>query len=196
MTLFLDICTGAGLAAAAGIRPFLPALVAGIFALLNATIDFQHTDYAFLEKPWFLIVIAVATIATFALERARGSEALEAGPIGAVLLVISLVLGGVLFGAALADHGHAAWPGWIAGALCAALAHFAVLPLVARVRARVDAGVRGALSAYQEFAAFAGALLAVLVPPVSILLLGFLGWLLIGSRRREGEKYAGLRILR
>jgi len=34
------------------------------------------------------------------------------------------------------------------------------------------------------------------VPPVSILLVGFLGWLLIGGRRRAGEKYAGLRILR
>jgi FtsH-binding integral membrane protein len=196
MTLFLDICTGAGLAAAAGIRPFLPALVAGLLALANATIDFDGTDYSFLEKPWFLIVIAVATIATFALERSRGAEAMESGPVGLVLLAISVVLGALLFGATLADHGHAAWPGWIAGAVCAALAHFAVRPLIARVRTRVDAGVRGALSAYQEFAAFVGALLAVLVPPVSILLIGLLGWLLIGGRRRQGEKYAGLRILR
>jgi FtsH-binding integral membrane protein len=196
MTLFFDICTGAGLAAAAGIRPFLPALVAGLLALANATIDFQHTDYSFLEKPWFLILIAVATVATFALERSRGEDGIESGAIGAALLAISIVVGAVLFGAALADHGHAAWPGWIGGALCAALAHFAVRPLIARVRARVDAGVRSALSAYQEFAAFAGALLAVLVPPVSILLIGLLGWLLIGGRRRQGEKYAGLRILR
>jgi FtsH-binding integral membrane protein len=196
MTLFFDICTGAGLAAAAGIRPFLPALVAGLLALANATIDFQHTDYAFLEKPWFLIVIAVATVATFALERARGAERMESGVIGAALLGISIVVGAVLFGASLADHGHAAWPGWIGGALCAALAHFAVRPLITRVRARVDAGVRAALSAYQEFAALVGALLAVLVPPVSILLIGLLAWLMVGGRRRQGEKYAGLRILR
>jgi FtsH-binding integral membrane protein len=196
MTLFFDICTGAGLAAAAGIRPFLPALVAGLLALANATIDFQHTDYAFLEKPWFLILIAVATAATFALERSRGAEGMESGVIGAALLGISIVVGAVLFGASLADHGHAAWPGWIGGALCAALAHFAVRPLIARVRARVDTGVRAALSAYQEFAAFVGALLAVLVPPVSILLIGLLAWLMVGGRRRQGEKYAGLRILR
>jgi FtsH-binding integral membrane protein len=196
MTLFFDICTGAGLAAAAGIRPFLPALVAGLLALANATIDFQHTDYAFLEKPWFLIVIAVATVATFALERARRAERMESGVIGAALLGISIVVGAVLFGASLADHGHAAWPGWIGGALCAALAHFAVRPLITRVRARVDAGVRAALSAYQEFAALVGALLAVLVPPVSILLIGLLAWLMVGGRRRQGEKYAGLRILR
>ena len=29
-----------------------------------------------------------------------------------------------------------------------------------------------------------------------VLALGFLAWLLIGGRRRDGEKYAGLRILR
>ncbi|MCW3007850.1 MAG: hypothetical protein JWP17_2476 [Solirubrobacterales bacterium] len=196
MRLFLDICTGAGLAAAAGIRPFLPALVAGVLALLNATIDFQHTDYAFLEKPWFLIVIAVAMVATFALERARGAAALESGPVGIALALIGIVLGALLFAGTLADHGYTAWPGLVGGAVCAALGHFAVRPLITRVRARVDDAVRGALSAYQEFAAFAGALLAVLVPPVSILLVGFLAWLMIGGRRREGEKYAGLRILR
>jgi hypothetical protein len=36
----------------------------------------------------------------------------------------------------------------------------------------------------------------MLVPPISILLIGFLGWLLAGGRRRSGQKYAGLRILR
>jgi hypothetical protein len=31
---------------------------------------------------------------------------------------------------------------------------------------------------------------------VSILAVGFFVWLLAGGRRREGQKYAGLRILR
>ena len=38
--------------------------------------------------------------------------------------------------------------------------------------------------------------LAVVVAPVSVLALGFFAFLLRGGRRREGEKYAGLRILR
>jgi hypothetical protein len=41
-----------------------------------------------------------------------------------------------------------------------------------------------------------GAGLSVLFPPLAILLLGALAWLLMGGRRRAGEKYAGLRILR
>jgi hypothetical protein len=36
----------------------------------------------------------------------------------------------------------------------------------------------------------------VLAPPVSIVAVGFLAWLLQGGRRRSGEKYAGLRVLR
>jgi hypothetical protein len=36
----------------------------------------------------------------------------------------------------------------------------------------------------------------ILVPPIAILAIGFFVWLLIGSRRRGQEKYAGLRILR
>jgi hypothetical protein len=56
--------------------------------------------------------------------------------------------------------------------------------------------VRESLVVFADFAALIGAALAILVPPVSIVLLAFLGWLLAGGRRREGEKYAGLRILR
>jgi hypothetical protein len=40
------------------------------------------------------------------------------------------------------------------------------------------------------------AALSILIPPVSILAIAFLIWLLAGGRRRSGEKYAGLRILR
>jgi hypothetical protein len=196
MRLFLDICTGAGLAAAAGIRPFLPALVAGLLATLDATIDFEHTDYAFLEKPWFLLAILLAMLAVLVLQRLRGAEAVEEGPAGAAIAGVGIALGALLFAGTLADHGYTAWPGLIAGVICAALGHFAVRSLFQRVRARVDQAVKNALVVYSDAASFAGAVLAILVPPVSIVLLGFLGWLMIGGRRRQGEKYAGLRILK
>jgi hypothetical protein len=40
------------------------------------------------------------------------------------------------------------------------------------------------------------AALSVLAPPVGLIGLLLLVWLLVAGRRREGQKYAGLRILR
>ena len=41
-----------------------------------------------------------------------------------------------------------------------------------------------------------GAGLSVLFPPLAVVFVAALVWLLLGGRRRQGEKYAGLRILR
>ena len=44
MSLFLDIGTGAGLATASGVRPYLPPLLAGALARGDVAIDFEGTD--------------------------------------------------------------------------------------------------------------------------------------------------------
>jgi hypothetical protein len=64
------------------------------------------------------------------------------------------------------------------------------------VRARLDSEAAGALPLYAEAAAVAAAGLSVLLPPLAVLVVAGLAWLLAGGRRRAGEKYAGLRILR
>jgi hypothetical protein len=40
------------------------------------------------------------------------------------------------------------------------------------------------------------AVLSVVGPPIGVIGLAALVWLLFSARRREGQKYAGLRILR
>jgi hypothetical protein len=196
MRLFLDICTGAGLSAAAGVRPFMPALVAGLFATLNFGVDFDGTDYAFLESFWWLLAMLVLLAFVLVLMRREGAETAERGPIGAALAGVSLAIGALLFAGTLADHGYTAWLGLPAGLACAALGQAAVRSLFTRVRARLDRQAQQALVVFEDGGSLLGSALAVVVPPVSILLLGFLGWLLLGGKRRAGEKYAGLRILR
>ena len=49
MKLLLDILQGLGLSQAAGIRPFLPALVAGGAARADVLIDFEGGPFAFME---------------------------------------------------------------------------------------------------------------------------------------------------
>jgi hypothetical protein len=191
MKLLLDILQGTGLAAAAGVRPFLPTLAAGAFASADIGVDFDGTEFSFLESPVFLLVVAVVMVVTFLL---RGRLDTPAG--AATLTGIGIGLGALLFAATLDDRHAVWWPGLIGGLLVAALAGAAVRDLFLRTRARLDAEAAAALPIYAEGVAVVLAALSILIPPVSIIAVGFFVWLLAGGRRREGEKYAGLRILR
>ena len=77
MDTIFDILTGIGLALAAGIRPFLPALAAGAMASANALIDFDHTDLSFLESPGWLLEIVVVLIVIVVLQRRGESSSVD-----------------------------------------------------------------------------------------------------------------------
>jgi phosphatidylserine synthase len=192
LQLLIDILQGSGLAGAAGLRPFLPALIAGALAIGDIGIDYEDTPFSFLEQPIWLVAMALALVAAVVLAR---REAL-AGALDSAIQGIGIGLGALLFAATLADNTDMWWPGLLAGGLCAALAAAASRSLVTRVRARLDPDARAALPVYLEGTAVLLAALAVVAAPISVLALGFFAFLLRGGKRREGEKYAGLRILR
>jgi Domain of unknown function (DUF4126) len=189
--LLLDILQGMGVSTAAGVRPFLPTLLVGALAADDLGVDFEHTDFAFLESPWFLGVMAVALVVTTVLRTRLETPAGEA-----TLGGIGMGLGALLFAGTLADHYGTWWPGIIGGLVCALVAQQGTHSLLTRTRARLDAAAAGALFLYADAAALLISGLSVLTPPVSVLFLGFFVWLRLGGRRREGEKHAGLRILR
>ena len=111
---------------------------------------------------------------------------------------IGIGLGALLFAGTLDDHYSTWWPGIIGGLVCAlspsrgrarcSTAH-------ARAPRRREPRPR-ALPLRRGGRAAASPALSVLIPPRELLAIGFFVWLLAGGRRREGEKYAGLRILR
>jgi hypothetical protein len=192
MSAFMDTTTGMGLAGATGVRPYLPPLLAGVLARGDTGIDFDGTDWHFMESTGFLAAVLALAVIMYVIERSgpnRRAVELFSGTIG-------LVLGAMLFAGALADGGTASWPGLLAGAVCAALGWRAVGDLLERTRARLDAGAAALLTAYADAAALVLAAIAIFVPPASILLILAFLVLLAGGRRREGEKYAGLRVLR
>jgi hypothetical protein len=199
MSMFLDIGTGAGLAASTGVRPYLPPLLAGGLARGDTGIDFDGTDWSFLESPAFLLAVLALAVLAYGLERSEANRAPPEGGRGTFDVLSGLLgatLGALLFAGALADGGEASWIGLVAGPACAALAWLAVGGLVARARRRLEGSAAALLSVYADGAALLLAALAIFLPPVSFLaLLGFAA-LLVGGRRREGEKYAGLRVLR
>jgi hypothetical protein len=193
MHLAFDIFQGIGIAAAVGIRPFLPALGVGALAAGSVQIHFKGTDYSFLQGGPFLAGVAVAAVALALAERRFRPEQ---GALAAALLIAGAALGALLFAGSLARGHYTAWPGLIGGVLCAALGAAATVPLLRRVRGRLDHSAAGALPAYTEVGALLFAVLSVVGPPIGVIGLAGLVWLLLAGRRREGQKYAGLRILR
>jgi hypothetical protein len=190
----LDLLQGAGIAAAIGIRPFLPVLLVGALATANLGVDFDGTDFAFLEEWPFLLGVLVLVVASDFLLRRRAG--LQAGPFVWLLLAVAVALGALEAAGSLADRGHPVLAGIVAGAAAATLGFYAARSLFGRVRQRLDTESQAFLPLYGEGAALAAAGLSVLFPPLAILVLAGLAWLLAGGRRRAGEKYAGLRILR
>jgi uncharacterized protein DUF4126 len=196
MSLFLDIGQGAGLAGASGVRPFLPPLLAGALARGDIGLDFDGTDYHFLESPGFLLAVLAVGVLAYALDRRRGEGGAGRDPAALVLAAAALVLGALLFAGSLAEGHHETWPGLVAGVACAALGYAAVATLFARARRRLEGGAAGLVSVYADAVALALAGLAILLPPVGIVALLAFAALLARSRSGREGKYEGLRVLR
>jgi uncharacterized membrane protein YgdD (TMEM256/DUF423 family) len=194
--LVFDIFQGIGVAAAVGMRPFLPALAVGALGAADAQIDFSHSSYSFLEHAPFLLVMVIGVALLGVTERQATREMLEGRLVTFALAAVSLIVGALLFAGALAQDRHAAWPGLIGGVVCAGVGLMATRPLLERVRSRLDEQAAAMLPLFSESAALLGAVLTVLVPPVGVIVLALLLWLLFAGRGRAEQKYAGLRILR
>jgi Domain of unknown function (DUF4126) len=196
MDFILDLLQGAGLAAAVGIRPFLPVLLAGALASADTGLDFSGTDFSFLEAWPFLLGVLVLVASLDIVGRRAGRDAPDRPPLLYVLAAVALVLGALVAAGSVADRSNEWWAGAIVGVACAALGFQATRSLFGRVRRRLDDQAANALPVYAEGAALGAAGLSILFPPLALLVIGGLIWLLTGGRRRAGEKYAGLRILR
>jgi hypothetical protein len=203
MSLFLDIGTGAGLSSATGVRPYLPALLAGGLARSDIGIDFDGTDFSFLESTAFLGALVAVGVIAFFVERSVANHARAdkrrgrpRDPGDLMALLLGLGLGALLFAGTLADDGHETWIGLLLGPFCALLGWVAIGGMIERVRNRLEPDQAALLTAYADGAALLLAAIAVFVPPLGYLAIPGFVLLLLGGRRREGEKYAGLRILR
>ncbi len=196
MDYLLALLQGLGIAAAIGIRPFLPTLFVGALAAGDIGLDYEGTDFAFLEQTGFLLAIVVAVAVFGIIDRRRHGDTTGQGPVVVMLLICSLGLGALSASGSIADVSADWWPGVPIGVAAASLGFMAARSLFGRVSARLDDEAAKALPLYAEGIALLSAGISVLFPPLAIIVAGALAWLLIGGRRRAGEKYAGLRILR
>ena len=127
---------------------------------------------------------------------AAGSEAAGRDPLALATGAVAVALGALLFGGSLAAAGLQAWPGLVAGAVVALAAYAAASGLLSRVRRRLDAGAEALLPVWADAAALALALAAILFPPLALVGLLGLAYLLLAARRERDRRYEGLRVLR
>ena len=216
MSLVIDLGIGAGLATASGARPFLPPLVVGALASADAGIDFDDTDFAFLEHPVFLAAVFAAAVVWYLLRRRALEE--DAGPSrtlsGTIDLsdmappegkqaywlesILAVALGSLLFAGALEDGGTEGAIGIFAGLACGALGFVAMQTLFSGAGRRLEQGGDSAtaLTVARDILAVLLAVLSVFVPFFGYAaLLAFAVYLLAATRQRR-LKYKGLRILK
>ena len=204
--IFFYIGLGAGLAAACGLRPFLPLLLAGALGSSKVLgVDFAHGSFYFLRASWWLLVVVVVLVVAYALQILLGRTPVidprdrkaRNDPLAASLGGLAFGAGALLFGGTLAAHGDSPWPGIVGGLLLVGLAQRASWPVIARARARLaDRPAREALTVYLDAAALVFAALVALLHPLGYVAVALLAWFAWRGRARGDEKYAGLRILR
>ena len=165
MDYLLDLLQGLGIAAAIGIRPFLPTLLVGALAAGDLGLDFEGTDFAFLEQTAFLLAIVVAVAVFGIVDRRRGADTSGPGPVTRCCWRSALVLGALLACGSIADAQRrlVARPARSASA-AASLGFLAARSLFGRVSARLDAETAKALPLYAEGMALLAAGLSVLLP--------------------------------
>ncbi len=204
--LFFYIGLGIGLAAACGLRPFLPLLLAGALASSSALgVSFADAPFRFLMSGWWLAIVAVTLVLAYVLQLSLrlaptfdpSARSRRNDPLAASLTGLALGAGALLFGGTLAAHGDSPWPGLIGGILVVALAQRASGPIIFGARARLpDRAAREALTIYLDGASLLFAALVALLHPLGYVFLALLALLIVRTQQRAGEKYAGLRILR
>jgi hypothetical protein len=200
---------GLGLAAACGLRPFLPLLLSGALAsagALGVTFGSAGQAFHFLQAGWWLLIVTVTLVLAYALQLVLGlAPTLAAGtgrtsrpdPLASAIAGLGLGAGALLFAGTLSAHGDIVWPGILGGILAAALAQRASGPVIARARTRLpDRGAREALTVYLDAAAVVLAAVVALLHPLGYVAVALLGWFAWRGRVRGGDdRYAGLRIL-
>src|SRR3954447_25959776 len=201
MSTFTDIGQGAGLSSTSGARPFIAVIATGVLAHEDAGINFTGTDWAWMESWIFLGILAVLYVAFWVMDRDGKNElirpngrAMEEGP----YRVMCAVAGALLFAGSLADGGETSWPGLLAGAVIGFIGYLGLGRLFGRATQRLfAAGDSGTLLGLgRDLLTIVLCVLCVLIDPLGYVVLAAAIVLAITSRRRAGEKYEGLRILR
>lgn len=189
----MAICQAAGLGLAIGIGGPLAALFVATMAHVELGMDPEGTDWEFFASNWFIAILFVVNVLAFYAHRAGLSTRIPGA-------LFAAAIGAIVGAASLAEEGEAVVLGLLVGGLLALAASLLAADVLAgaarRAGAEEGADPEGTLTFIFAGAGILVAAVALFAPPASLLALLALGVLAAARRRRAGEKYEGLRVLR
>ena len=193
-SIYARACMGAGLAVLAGLRAFLPVAFLALYSRVGffSAPVLSGTPFAFLEKTWVISLLLALAVIELAVDKIPSLANLR----DQIMRPIKMLLGGMVFAAAMAPQG------WIPMTVCGVLG-VVIAGLADRARAamRPDAAKSGVgavllLSIYEDIATLVGTLFFVLLPLIGALVALFSFLLTYRIRQRGRRKHKGLRILK
>jgi uncharacterized membrane protein len=193
-SIYARACMGAGLAVLAGLRAFLPVAFLALYSRVSffSAPHLGGTPFAFLEKTWVISLLFALAVIELSVDKIPPLAEIR----DQVMQPIKILLGGMVFAAAMAPQG------WIAMSVCGVLG-MVIAGLADRARAamRPDAEKAGTaaillLSVYEDVATLVGTLFFVLLPLIGALVALFSFLLTYRIRQRRRRKHKGLRILK
>jgi hypothetical protein len=177
-------------------------ITTGVLAHEDAGINFTGTDWAWMESWVFIGILMALFIVFWVMDRAGKSGVIRPGGRAMETLptypLFCAVAGALLFAGSLADGGETSWPGLVAGAVIGFIGYLALGLLFMRANQRLfAAGDPGVLLGIgRDLLTIALTVLVVFADVVGYMVFAVALVLIFMARRREGEKYEGLRVLR
>ena len=187
LTWIPTLALALSLAACAGLRAWLPMLIAGLLARFE--VMRLGDDYTFISSTPALVCFGVATVIEIAGDKIPAVD----HALDAVSTVVRPAVGTLLAAAVMWQVSDPLWAlvlGLLIGAPTAAVPHVAKAATRGASTALTAGIANPVLSVIEDLTAALGALLAVLVPIliaiVVVVLLGATGWIVWRWRRRGG----------
>ena len=191
MEILLAIGIGAGLASVAGVRAFLPLLLALVLVSLGYFAPSAGYPDAIggLEGVRVVVPFAALAVLEIVLDKTKAVER----TFNIVMVPVRAISGGLLAAALAPGTGFLPW--LILGAVIAGAV--AVLKVLLRPPASsVSSGVSTSfLGLIEDLVGLVGGAIAFFVPYLPVLLVAFLLFFYARIRKRRGRKFGGLRIL-
>lgn len=218
MDTLLDVFTAFGVGAAAGLSPFVAIAAVVLLSALHVGVNPDGSDFSFFNDVVAVVVAALVLVQAFLADLSGGGLrfriAADRRIHPSIHWLAAVVMGGLAGSVVFVANDYDPVIGTIVGVLGAALVAYGGSGFFGRVGERVkrsrdakqkkneekgkekSSGDTGAIALAVDLITIAAVLVSLLLPPLGLIVPLLVIVAMLGNRRKEQQKYEGLRTLR